>query len=161
MGFPKRPYTFEMMARMNAELQVLNARMERMGGPDRILDLREKGNKSAGGKPLFSKQPPEVQAKAKEMLDILLIRHKDKLEAKGKGNYYGILCGVAVAMAKTELGLLPSYKERSWKKQHRKRRRSALRTALGLQEHQSWDMSHRPIKGAPPLTVTYTNMDGV
>jgi len=161
VAFPKRPYTLEMIGKMNAELQKLEARKQRMEGPDRILDLREKGNKSSGANGLFPKQPPEVQAKAKEMLDILLQRHRDKLAAKGKGNYYGILCGVAVAMAKRELGLTMSYKEGHLKLTYRKRRRSSLRTALGLQEHKSTDMTWRPLKDVPKLQVTHANLEGI
>ena len=125
------------------------------------MELRAGAKSSCNNKPLFPNQPPEVREEAKQMLDYLLAKHHAKLQAKGRKTYYGILCGVAIAMAKRNLGLVMGYKEMGYKWLYRKRNRSQLRTKLGLQEHQSYDMSKRPIKGQPKLQVTYTNLDGI
>lgn len=165
MAFPKRPYTFEDIAKMNAELHRYNKEVEKPP----IQELRA-GAKSSDGRKLYGKgknfipfasQSPEVRARAQERLDYLLIKHRAKLEEKGPSNYYGILCGVAVAMAKRDLGLVMGYKEMGWKWLYRKRRRNALRTALGLQGHKSWDMTHRIPEDKPKLQVAYTSLEGI
>src|SRR6267143_1857911 len=124
----KRPYTFEMMAKMNAELQRYN--YEREKPP--IQELRAGAKKSVGRAQdknfiPFANQPPEVRKRAQERLDYLLAKHHAKLTERGPANYYGILCGVAVAMAKRDLGLVMGYKEMFKKYRYRMRRASALR----------------------------------
>lgn len=163
----KRPYTFEMLAKMNEELQRHNYEVEKPS----IQELRAGAKKSVGRAQNknfipFANQPPEVRKRAQERLDYLLAKHHAKLAEKGPSKYYGILCGVAVAMAKRDLGLVMGYSEMGWKWLYRKRRRSALRTMLGLQEHQSWDLSHRPMKGEngepkPKLQVVYNSLEGI
>lgn len=149
---------------MNARLQYYE--YERVKPP--IQEL-QKGAKSSQGRRLdknfipFANQPPEVRARALERLDYLLAKHHAKLAEKGPSKYYGILCGVAVAMAKRDLGLVMGYSEMFWKYVNRCKARSTLRTKLGLQEHQSWDLSHRPIKGEakPKMQVVYTSLEGI
>ncbi len=163
----KRPYTFEMIAKMNAELQkyeALKVRPPRQrlkegsgGGAHRSVGKFQDGEKFVP----FAAQTPEVRKLALEKLDYLLIKHKDKLEEKGPSKYYGILCAAACAMAKRDLGLVIGYKEIYRKYIYRLRRRSALRTMLGLQEHKSHDMTHRIPKDAPKLQVTYNSLEGI
>ena len=109
----------------------------------------------------FANQPPEVRERAQVRLAYLINKHHAKLEEKGVSKYYGVLCAAAVAMAKRDLGLVIGYKELYKKYIYRLRRKSDLRTRLGLQEHKSWDMSHRIPKDRPKLQVTYTSLEGI
>lgn len=158
----KRPYTLEMIEKMNAELQRYEALMvrppcEKLKGTAK----RSQGRRDYPDFIHFANQPPEVRARAQERLNYLLVKHHTKLQEKGVSKYYGVLCAVAVAMAKRDLGLVIGYKELYKKYVYRLRRHSALRTMLGLQEHKSWDMSHRLPKDKPKLQVTYTSLEGI
>jgi hypothetical protein len=87
----------------------------------------------------FRKWPPEVQAQAKINLANLLVKHKDKLDAKPYGSarngYYALLVATAAMMATRQLGVAKwTWKDCGKATQKRILNKSKVRTYLGLQE---------------------------
>lgn len=99
-------------------------------------------------KGLFWKHPEKVKVVAREMLNILLSKHKAKLEAAlAKGHqpwasYYGSLVATATHMAYRRLGLIPSSASQIKKLNIRMRMVKMLLTKLGRRES-SWDRKAR------------------
>jgi len=124
-----KPYTKEVIDKAHAEL----VRHREKADIPRIQLLR--AVKSSGDKTLFASHIPAVREKALENLSFLMKKHAAKLE--NNKPYFGILCGVAVHMAKRQLGLILSSKEAFYKGRLKEKRMSELRTILGLQPHSS------------------------
>lgn len=85
----------------------------------------------------FRHLQPAVRHEAWRCLAILLSRHAHKLNSlppSKKKSYKGLLVAAATNMAKANLGLTMSLKERSRKSYRAKLVKSSIKTQLGLQE---------------------------
>lgn len=125
----KKPLTPEQTAKLLAELNSYD-------NPSHQIAVFRKGAIKSKGLPIFHNQLPAVKEKALEHLARLTDKHKDTLAVKGRKNYYGILCGIAIRLAKADLGLIVSSREVLMKAKHYSRRKSSIRTQLGLQPPQ-------------------------
>lgn len=126
----KKPLTPEQTAKLLAELHSYD-------NPSHQIAVFRKGAVSSQAGNLFKNQLPAVREKALEHLARLMEKHKDTLAIKGRKNYYGILCGIAIRMAKGDLGLIISTKAVLKRAGYYRRRKSSIRTQLGLQPPQS------------------------
>lgn len=138
---PKQPLTPEKTAKLLAELRSYD-------NPSGQIAVFRKGAKCSRGGDIFVNQLPAVKERAIKWLAILMERHKEKLAVKGKKNYYGILCGIAIRMAKADLGLIITPKEAFRKAFHLSKRKSSIRTQLGLQPPQH-DPNYKRSEHAP------------
>lgn len=125
----KKPLTPEKAAKLLAELRSYD-------NPNYQISVFKAGATSSKSKELFANQLPAVREKALEHLARLMKKHKAKLELKGKGQYYGILCGISIRLAKGDLGLIISSKKAFRRAKFISRRKSSIRTQLGLQPPQ-------------------------
>lgn len=83
----------------------------------------------------FRHHPPHIQEKAMEWLNVLLHRHKAKLEAKSGAaarGYYGALVAVATHMAMRDLGLIESLRTAGKRGIQKRRTNAMLATKAGL-----------------------------
>lgn len=116
------PQSIEDVAYLKAKLDSI--------GPKPVTHIR---NYPGGnhGHPLFYRHSPDVRRVAHRMLAYLKVKHRDKLATNHR--LYGLLCGLAVIMAKTELGIT-NRKGTGIKGIHSKRLKSRIKTYLGLQD---------------------------
>lgn len=126
---------------------------------------RDEQSRTRGYREPFRHHSPLVQEAAKKWLNILIARHKHKIDEKvkqGKGSsargHYGCLVATATHMAKRELGLLPSTAEIAKNGRYRRKARSAIKVKLGIRDR---NVERVPAPPMPNLEVHQGNLEGI
>lgn len=171
MATPKKPYTLRDMEKMNAYLQRTQAKIDAHKNHKSLKPYQTPTNdrplvngRTMGYRKPFRHHPPAVQEKAKEWLNSLLHKYKDKIDklrdegrVSAANGYYGALVATATHMAKRDLGLLPSIKVIARKGMYRRNTRSGMKVKLGIKDQ---DFSRNP-KPPLPCEINHGNLEGV